>query len=205
MRVTKYPQSCLVVENDAGGRLLVDPGDFAMDAYTIDDFGHIDAVLYTHRHPDHFDERHVDALLERGITLHGNEDVAGLIGDEAQVVHDGEPFEAAGSSITPRDLPHVELVDGSPGPPNTGYVIDEQLFHPGDGISLPGLSIERLALPIAGPSISFRRAHRFIEEIGASKVVPMHFDMFCADPELFDSFCEIAEVVILEPGESAEL
>ena len=33
MRLTKYPQSCLIVEHDGGGRLLIDPGSVAMDVH----------------------------------------------------------------------------------------------------------------------------------------------------------------------------
>jgi D-hydroxyproline dehydrogenase subunit beta len=65
MIVTKFPQSCLVVVKSAGGRLLIDPGSFAIDAHDVADFGPVDAVLYTHRHPDHCDERGLEALKRR--------------------------------------------------------------------------------------------------------------------------------------------
>lgn len=208
MRITKYPQSCLLVE-DAGGRILIDPGNFAMQAYEPDDFGELHAVLYTHRHADHFVESAVASFVDSGADIYTNADVAELIGDAATTVDDGDSFETGGFSITARDLPHVPLVDGEAGPPNTGFVIDlddgRRFFHPGDGIELAGLKVDVLGLPIAGPSISFRDAYLLIEQTGAETAVPMHYDMFSADPELFAQFCDIAEVVSLEAGESAEI
>jgi L-ascorbate metabolism protein UlaG (beta-lactamase superfamily) len=203
MRLTKFPQSCLVIEK-GGARLAIDPGSITMDRHEIDELGHLDAVLYTHRHHDHFDERYVDALLDTGARLYGNADVCTLVEDMHQV-SDGEPIEVGGLEILPHDLPHVPMVNGSAGPPNTGYLVDGELFHPGDGMDLPGLRARILAVPIAGPSISFRDAYIFVQRSSATMAVPMHYDFFLADPEQFGGFCDIADVVVLGPGESAEL
>ncbi|MDX1658184.1 MAG: MBL fold metallo-hydrolase [Nitriliruptorales bacterium] len=205
MKVTKYPQSCFVLDN-GHGRVLVDAGTLALDAFSLDDFGELDAVLYTHRHADHFDQRHVDAILDRGVGIHANADVLEVVGaDRGTEVRDGQTFEVAGFEVTPHDLPHVELVDGSPGPPNTGYEFDGVLFHPGDGMQIDGVEVDVLAVPIVGPSISYRDAYLFLQQVGASRAIPMHYDMFLADPGLFDHFCDIAEVIVLDHGESTEL
>lgn len=202
MKVTKYPQSCLVVESD--GRILIDPGFPAMDATPVDAFGTVDAVLVTHRHADHVDRRAIDPLRDRGVPVYGNADVAALLGDPVTVVTDGAALQVAGFEVVPRDLAHQELVDGSPGPPNTGFLLDGRLFHPGDGLALPGLRADVLAVPIAGPSTSFRDAHRFLETTGATRAVPVHYDVFIADPDLFADKCTIADVIVLAAGESAE-
>ena len=205
MQVTKFPQSCLVVEVD-GARLLVDPGVFVTAKYAPEDLGEIDAVLYTHRHADHVDPELAATLRERGIELFGNDDVCDLLADvEVTLIADGQTFEAAGVAVTAHDLPHVELVDGSPGPPNTGFLIDGRLFHPGDGMEITGLSARAVAAPISGPSISFRDAYRFVQQLGAQKVVPIHYDLFTADPTHFAKVCDIAEVVPLGDGQATEV
>lgn len=205
MQVTKYPQSCLVVAT-GGRRLLIDPGVFVTAEYTADDLGEVDAVLYTHRHADHVDPELATSLHERGIELFGNADVCALLADVAVTeIADGQTFEAAGVEVTAHDLPHVELVDGSPGPPNTGFLVDGRLFHPGDGMEITGLRARAVAAPISGPSISFRDAYRFVEALGAETVVPIHYDLFTADPEHFARVCDIAEVVALGPGEHTEV
>jgi L-ascorbate metabolism protein UlaG (beta-lactamase superfamily) len=205
MHITKFPQSCLVVESE-GVRIAIDPGTFVTARFDLDDLGELDAVLYTHRHHDHLDIEVVDGLLERDTALFGNADVVSLLGEErCTLVEDGRPFTVAGFPITPHDLPHVVMVDGSPGPPNTGFLLAGALFHPGDGIDLPGLSVPSAAIPIVGPSISFRDAYRLVEQLGARHVIPIHYDGFVADPDHFARVCDLAEVHVLRDAEGIEL
>ena len=205
MQVIKYPQSCLIVEV-SGVRLLIDPGVFVTATYAPQDLGEVDAVLYTHRHPDHVDTDLAATLRQQGVELFGNADVCELLdGVEVTRIDDGQTFEAAGVEVTAHDLPHVELVDGSPGPPNTGFLVDGRLFHPGDGMEITGISAGAVAAPISGPSISFRDAYRFVQLLGAEKVVPIHYDLFTADPTHFAQVCDIAEVVALRDGQATEV
>lgn len=204
MRITKYPQSCLVVD-DGGRRLLIDPGSLAMDAHSFDDFGQVNAVLYTHQHGDHFDERSVAAVRERDIPVYANADVVSQFGQgNITEVTDGEKLDVAGFEVVARDLPHCLMVDGSEGPPNTGFVVDGTFFHPGDGTALDGLRVDVLAVPIGGPDVSNRDAYRFVKSTGATRAVPIHYDYFVADPDLFAQQCDLAEVVVIANGESAE-
>ncbi len=205
MHVTKYPQSCLVVEVE-GARLLIDPGVFVTATYEPDELGEIDAVLYTHRHADHVDPELAATLVERGVELFGNADVCDLLAEVAVTeIADGQTFEAAGVEVAAHDLPHVELVDGSAGPPNTGFLVAGRLFHPGDGLEITGLQASAVAAPISGPSISFRDAYRFVQRLGARTVVPIHYDLFTADPEHFARVCDLAEVVPLADGGRTEV
>jgi L-ascorbate metabolism protein UlaG (beta-lactamase superfamily) len=206
MKITKYPQSCLILESDDGGRIAIDIGTPATGSHQLDELGTLDAVLFTHRHADHLDPDVVPALLDRDVPVYGNTDVAAVVGaDHVTVVADDHEFELAGFRVRPRDLPHVEMVDGSPGPPNTGFVFDGRFFHPGDGMEIGGVAVDLVAAPIAGPSVSFRRAYQLVEQVGASRAVPIHYDVFLASPELFADKCDIAEVVTLKPGETLEV
>jgi L-ascorbate metabolism protein UlaG (beta-lactamase superfamily) len=205
MKVTKWPQSCLVFEK-AEGRICIDPGGLSLSSYGVEELGTLDAVLYTHRHPDHLDEHAVDDFLDRGVAVYGNADVCQLLGNRAvNEVGDEAGFEAGGFAVVARSLTHAPMVDGSPGPPNTGYLIDERVFHPGDGIDLPGLRADVLAVPITGPSISFRDAYQFVRETGARTAIPVHYDGFIADPDLFARVCDIAQVVVLGHGETIDV
>lgn len=205
MRVTKYPQSCLVIAHPDGARLLIDPGNVAMDATPFDEFGHVDAVLFTHRHPDHLDPRALDAIRERDLPIYANADVCAQIDGGAIQVDDGQSFTAAGVEVVAHDMPHVEMVDGTPGPPNTGFVFDGRLLHPGDAVEVGGVRVDVVAVPITGPSISFRRAYQMLEASQAAVAVPIHYDVFLADPALFTRFCDIADVIVLDAGESADV
>jgi L-ascorbate metabolism protein UlaG (beta-lactamase superfamily) len=211
MRVTKYRQSCLVVEADNGARLLIDPGIHTTKGRELRQLGHLDAVLYTHRHPDHLDLTWVAPLLEAGIRVHGNADVVATIREHAHdidgliEVTPGRRFSVADVPVDPYDLPHMPLVDGSEGPPNLGFVLDGRLLHPGDAKDLSGLTAEVLAVPIAGPSLSPRDAYLMVEASQAAVVVPIHHHNFLEDPELFAAQCPIARVLVLGEGETAQL
>lgn len=205
MRVTKHPQSCFVIEQPDGARLLVDPGNHTADAVSPAALGPVDAVVVTHRHPDHCDARLLDPLREQGVPVVANADAAAAIGEGVRVVADGERFELAGVEVVAYDLPHQVMVDGSPGPPNTGFLFDGRLFHPGDGLALEGLTVPATALPIAGPSTSFHLAWRFATQLGAATVIPMHYTGFIADPHLFAAKSGLDDVRVLADGEHTEL
>lgn len=206
MRVTKYPQSCLVIEATNGARLLIDAGFHVVAGRALDDLGTINAALYTHQHPDHFEPTWVSELLDRGVPVYANADTAAKVEDGGVTeVAGGQTFAAAEVEVTAFDLPHMELVDGRPGPPNLGFLFDGTLLHPGDAKDLSGLRAEALATPIAGPSLSSRDAFSMVEDTGARIAIPMHYDHFLADPHLFAKQCPIAQVVVLEEGASTEI
>lgn len=206
MRVTKHLQSALVLAQDDRGRVAVDLGVRPEGSYDLDAIGPLDALLFTHRHGDHMDIVVVDAALDRGIEVCGNADVAAALGDRPVTrLADGTTTAVAGWSVAAHDLPHVVMVDGSPGPQNTGLVFDGRLFHPGDGLDVDGIAVDVLALPIAGPSISFHDAWCMVQRLAPRTVVPIHHDFFVADPAMFASRCDLAEVVVLARGETAEL
>lgn len=208
MKVTRYPQSCLTIEKN-GKKIVIDPGNVFTQIYKVEDLGAIDAVLYTHSHADHFDISIVEQFRDNGVVMYGNSSVVNLIGNDAVEVVDGQEFEVAGFSVLPRDLDHCLMPDGSNGPHNTGFVVDGTFFHPGDGIKIDNLQVPDLALPIAGPDISFTGAIAFVKSLGARCVIPIHFDNHGTKPELLnkynESFALGLEVIILQNGQSVEL
>jgi L-ascorbate metabolism protein UlaG (beta-lactamase superfamily) len=205
VRITKYPQSCLFVEAGNGARLLVDAGSHVTRGRGLDELGSIDAALYTHEHPDHFDQAWVGPLLERGVPVFANAEVCALIGEGATTVEGGTTFAAAEVPVAAFDLPHMPMVDGRPGPPNLGFLVDGRLLHPGDAKDLRDVRAEVLATPIAGPSCSARDAFLMVEAAGARVSIPVHYHHFLADPAIFAAQCTIAEVVVLGDGERTEL
>jgi L-ascorbate metabolism protein UlaG (beta-lactamase superfamily) len=207
MKVTKYPQSCLIIEKN-GKRAIIDPGSLVSAKYGAADLLPVDLVLITHEHPDHIDPTFLNELLiDKKVPVIANQSTAKLLGDKVtDVVEDGETITIEGFEITARELPHVLMIDGSSGPQNTGFVIDKNFFHSGDGLEISNLTVETAALPIAGPDISFKDVYSFIKEIGCSTVIPIHYDYFIADPTTLNRspFGDI-KAIILDNGESAEV
>jgi L-ascorbate metabolism protein UlaG (beta-lactamase superfamily) len=208
MKVTKFGQSCLVVEK-AGKRLLIDPGHFFGQSHKLEELGELAAVLYTHSHQDHLDPELLPGLREKKICLYGNEDVVAKIGAGSCAVHDRAGFSVAGFDIVPIDIPHFQLPEGyGEPPPNTAYVIDEALIHPGDSaVHRAELKAAAVAAPIGGPAGEefAKQSVQFLHKAGAKKAIPIHYDHFKFDPEQFARLAEGVEVVILTDGESTEL
>lgn len=180
MKLTRYFQSCLMVE-DSGARVLIDPS--AQDAKNFDKFGKLDAVLYTHEHGDHFDPELAEKFAAAGVKLYANASTAKQMKTQPTIVADSQSIEVSGLKIQAKELPHCLMVDGSTSVQNTGYLLNEKLFHPGDGANLAGLSVEVLAVPLNGPDISLHDAYAFTMQVGAKQVVPIHYDFLGGNPD----------------------
>lgn len=209
MKITRYPQSCLLIEHK-GRTLVIDPGDDFLEKYKKEDLRHVEAVLYTHQHSDHFVPEVAQYLADMGALVVCNMATAKLIDNiDMWIVDDGDTFTAAGMSIVARELLHCPLPDGSDGPQNTGYVVEDIFFHPGDGKELDGLKVDNLALPITGPDISVKDAFDFARQLEAKVVIPIHYDKLGAKPDMYKKYAEKAkmpfEVRVLADGESTKL
>ena len=206
MKVTKYPQSCLLLEKD-GRRIVIDPGNFFAAKYSVAELGTLEAVLYTHQHGDHYDASVAEEFKSQGIPLYGNLAVAELIGAGSTVVTHRDSFIAGGFDITPHDLPHF----AKPGvvmPPNTGYIIDGNFFHPGDGIKTEGVQVNDFAAPIGGP-FEYQVIKDFALSLQAKRIIPIHFTNVAMYPCDTTDFARVvgnsAEVIVLADGQSVEL
>ena len=204
MKITRYFQSCLLIE-EGDARLLIDPSGQESDR--VNEFGLVDAVLYTHEHPDHFDAALAKNFADKKADIYANASTASKMPITPVTVTDGQEFEIKGVKIKALELPHCLMSDGSEGPQNTGYLINQKLFHAGDGKELDGLNVDILALPIAGPDISFKDAVDFIKQVKAATIVPIHYDFIGTKPEVFVRLTSGVsfDTKILDIGESVEL
>lgn len=167
----------------AGKRIAIDLGNFAAQSVDPSQLGTLEAVLLTHQHADHADKDFIATVMNGG-AVYANSAVQTVLGDVVtKVVSDGDDFTVAGFRVKVFELMHVDMADGTPGPQNTGYVIDDMFFHPGDGIEVIGLTVPVAAVPIGGPDISPRDVYDFIKAVGAKTVIPMHYDYFKTDPD----------------------
>lgn len=208
MKVTRFPQSCLLLEKD-GKKIVLDPGMFDVDAFKNGAFEGVEAALFTHEHPDHYTPATAAALSKAGAKLYANASTAKLIQGDCTVVNDGDKFQIAGFSVEAHELPHCLLPDGSEGPQNTGYLIDGAFFDPGDGKELAGLSASSMALPINGPDISMLDAFNFAKQLGVKVAIPVHYTWMGGDVVTYKQFAEGSgmpfELRVLADGESTEL
>ena len=212
MQITKYPQSTLLLKKE-GSKILIDPGSFFFEKYNEGWVLDVACVLYTHQHFDHLDQEKAQIFAKEGIALYGNFDVAKVLADlglSINEVFDRKPFAIGKFQITPVFLAHCKMIDGSDGPPNSGYLIDSIFFHPGDGIELDNFTVDKAAIPITGPTIDYGRAWQFVQSLKCTLVVPIHYSnpRFLANPSNFvkqKPTGSNVEVIILESGQSAEI
>lgn len=202
MKITRFTQSCLLIEEN-GARILIDPADEDKD------FGKLDAVLYTHEHSDPFNVGVCKKLMGQGAVVYANPETAKQIGQQVNIATGGQKFEINGAKIEVHKLLHSLLPDGSEGPENIGYLVNGKFFHPGDGKGIENLQVEVLALPITGPDISMKEAFDFAKQVGAKTVIPIHYDKIGANPVSYKGFAERLgmpfEVKPLAISESVEI
>src|SRR4051812_41683329 len=186
MKITRYFQSCLLIE-EGKARILIDPS--AQDKDKIGKLGKLDAVLYTHEHPDHFDAEMAQTFVEQGIApVYANASTKKQIKASVTEVSDKQEFEVAGLKIKALELPHCLMVDGSEGPQNTGFLVNNKLFHSGDGKEIKGLKVDVLAGPLTGPDVSLKDACDFAKQVSAKTFLPVHYDYIGTKPEVLAGF-----------------
>ena len=52
MKITKFSQSCLLIEAE-GKKILADPGTLKYKEEYFDTWNNVDIILIIHKHPDH--------------------------------------------------------------------------------------------------------------------------------------------------------
>ena len=191
-------------------RVLVDYGAVAAPHISPAKLGRFYAIVYTHGHIDHLVPDAAVAWLDAGVPVHGNADVASIIGDDrVQVFEPGETVGIAGFQVQTYNLPHCLMVDGSTTPtPNTGLLFDQELLLPGDSTIVPdSLIVKAVAVPIWGPDITFKDAVQMVDELHAEIMIPVHYDVVGMNPHGLNIFGveHGRDLRILENGESTEL
>jgi L-ascorbate metabolism protein UlaG (beta-lactamase superfamily) len=152
MRFTKLGHSCVRLEKD-GAVLVIDPGTFT-DAPAA--LAGAAAVLVTHEHPDHLDADAIRAALsaDPGLTLWANQSVRaqfGEFGDQVHEVRHGDALAVAGFDVHVYGREHALIHSDIPLVANTGFLVDGEVFHPGDSYTVPEDPAPTLLLPISAP------------------------------------------------------
>jgi len=67
MKITKYPQSCLLIES-GNKKILVDPGNLSYEDSFLNDWKDVDLILITHKHGDHCYAEVIEEIVKNGKT-----------------------------------------------------------------------------------------------------------------------------------------
>ena len=215
MKITRYGQSAILIEEYKDTRILIDPGRYCYGktGLTPSDFSKIDILLLTHKHGDHCTPEAIKILLENNPTLLilGNSEVKEKLNSanlDCDVIAPGDTHEVNGITIKGVKQIHGDLPSGDPKPENIGFLIDDKLYHTGDTIYMeekPHADV--LFVPICGKVVlDIPGAIRYAKEVQAKLIIPIHYDnpAYPVDPQNFKNAAEGLNVRILGFGESVE-
>lgn len=164
MKLTKYEHACFTLEKD-DQVLVVDPGGLATDFIAPEN---VVAIVVTHDHFDHFDHDQLASIVDKNPE-------AVILGPGA-VTSKIETFTTrpikAGDTVTidPFELrftggAHALIHTTIPRSTNVGVIINELVYYPGDSFTLPGMSIDTLALPTDAPWMKIGEAMDFLTTV----------------------------------------
>ncbi|WP_426978628.1 MBL fold metallo-hydrolase [Pseudarthrobacter sp. O4] len=180
MKLTKFTHACVRLEKD-GKVLVLDPGTFSETEQAL---AGADAVLITHEHADHVDVDAVVAALvgSDSLQLFAPAGVAGQLrgkadsaADRIHAVAPGEEFDAAGFAIRSFGGQHALIHPQIPVVANVGYLVDSNVYHPGDSFAIPdGVDVRTLLVPIHAPWNKVGEVVDFVIGVRAPKAFPIH-------------------------------
>ena len=213
MRFTKLGHSCVRLEKN-GVVLVIDPGTFTDAAAAL---AGASAVLVTHEHPDHLDAEAIRAALQANpdLTLWANSSITAQFAEFGGRVHEtrhGDALAAAGFEVHVYGRDHALIHKDIPLVVNTGFLVDGDLFHPGDSFTVPEEPVRTLLLPISAPWLKAGDMIDYFREVGPARGYAIH-DAILNDNglALVTRLMSLAAapsgvpVARLEPGTSLEL
>lgn len=180
MKLTKFTHACVRLEKD-GKVLVLDPGTFSETDVAL---AGADAVLITHEHGDHIDVGAVTAALlaDDELQLYAPDGVAATLRDKAPAasarIHtaaEGDEFEVAGFAVRCFGGQHALIHPQIPVVANIGYLIDANVYHPGDSFAVPdGIEVGTLLVPIHAPWNKIGEVVDFVISVRAPRAFPVH-------------------------------
>jgi L-ascorbate metabolism protein UlaG (beta-lactamase superfamily) len=173
MRLTKYTHACLRFEKN-GKILVIDPGGFSKEDEPILDGA--DAVLITHEHFDHLDVNRLKAAAP-GVEIWTCEAVAAELADvpaKVQVVRHGDTFGAAGFEVKVFGERHAKNHPDVPIVQNVGFLVDDEVFYPGDALTVPGVDVPTLMVPTNAPWMKLMEMVDYLRTVRPSRAFSTH-------------------------------
>ena len=173
MKLIKLGHACVRLEKD-GRALVIDPGAMTLETEA---WTGADAMLITHEHFDHFEPERLRASVVEdprlvvytcpGVARHLTE-----LGDRVQVVREGDVLSIAGFEVTVAGEKHHFSHPDVPPVDNIGFVIDGEVFHPGDALTV--VDVPTLLVPGQAPWMTVPHLIDYLRTMAPRRAYAIH-------------------------------
>lgn len=182
MKITKYPQSCLMVETN-NKKILIDAGNLKYKEKYFNEWKQADMVLITHKHKDHI---YNEILKEINVPIYSTKEVQEAYPEiQFNIVEENDVLNFGNLTVAVVHAIHGYnplLKNGGEVYENVGYIIDDnknRLYITSDTICFKNeYKADIVALPVTarGLTMSAFEAALFSKELDAQLVLPIHMD-----------------------------
>lgn len=217
MKITKFPQSCLLIETK-GKKILVDPGTLKYKEEYFDVWNSVDIILITHKHPDHCNTEVLEKL-NKNIKIYSTKEVQDANESvNINIIKENDDIKLDDITIEVVHAIHgyQPLLKGAKEiHENAGYIIDDgknRLYTTSDTICFKNdYKADILCIPVTGHGLTMSafEAALYAKEVEAILTLPIHMDNPAFPPdfkyieEMFNKYD--VEYEILDNDETIEV
>ena len=209
--MTKLGHSCVRLQKD-DRTLVIDPGGLTPQDDAI---AGAEAVLITHEHFDHYAADRLRKALtdDPRLTVYTCRAVAADLsdlGDRVRTVGEGDSLTIAGFEVAVAGQEHEVVHPDVPRVENIGFLIDGEVFHPGDAFTV--LEAPTLLVPGQAPWMKAPEMIEYLRAVTPRRAFAVHdgllndFGLGLLDNQLAgEGKRQTAEFRRLQPGESVDV
>ena len=187
MKITKYNQSCLLIETN-NKRILVDPGNIGFNESILNEWNNINYILVTHRHPDHCNVEAINTIVKRdNAKIYTTKEVVEKVDlINAIIVKQGDIIDLEDIKVEVTKAVHGFLTkmkeSGGEIFENVGFIIDDgnkKIYTTSDTINFNNnYKCDVLCMPFNGNGLTLGIIDgvAFAKDINPEIIIPIHME-----------------------------
>ena len=162
--------------NIDGVKLMLDPGRYSLSQV---EERNVDLILITHEHSDHCHLESIKKILENNpqAEIVTNFSVGKILEKESisyTLIEDGQEIVSHGVTIVGVGKLHIEAHHRIPVVADTGFIINDKFFYPGDALHMPDRRVEVVAFPVGGGFLKINEVVEWLETLKPKIAIPVH-------------------------------